>query len=134
MGIDPKRACELIRKLDGVTEKDHFGGDAFSANKRMFATLWHDKKKTNLRFTPEQQRRFLESDEEVFTEIDNAWGRQGWASVNLEFVDLSSFRDAIEAAHVTSKVKTTTGSGGSSAKARPVKNTSPSRKKKAQKK
>jgi hypothetical protein len=32
-----KQACEMARSLKGVTDKDHFGSDAFVANGRIFA-------------------------------------------------------------------------------------------------
>lgn len=93
-----KAACELARALDDVSEKDHFGSDAFYANKKIFATVWHDKGEVNLRLNTDQQRRFLEEDGESFVEIDNAWGKQGWTRVQLQFADGSVFKEALRAA------------------------------------
>ena len=104
--ISSKTACEIIRKLSDISEKDHFGSDAFYANKRIFATVWHNENKVNVRLTPELQRQFLETDGEAFEEIDNAWGRQGWTTIQLEFVDKSLFSDAINAAWNYSAIKT----------------------------
>ena len=75
-----------------------FGSDAFYANKRIFATVWHDKNEVNLRLSPEEQRHFLVQDGEGFVEIDNAWGRQGWTTVQLEFVDPKLFEEALYSA------------------------------------
>ena len=37
-------------------------------------------------------------DGEGFVEIDNAWGRQGWTTANLEFLDREQFAAALKAA------------------------------------
>lgn len=103
--VDSRVACELIHKFGDVTEKDHFGSDAFSANKRMFATVWHNEKRANIRLTPELQREFLMQNSEAFEEIDNAWGRQGWTQVNLEFIDQETFLNALQAAFECSSIK-----------------------------
>lgn len=101
-----RRALELAKQLPGVTIKDHFGSDAFSANGRTFLTIWHREKKANLRFSKEQQTHFLSLDGDGFSEIDNGWGRQGWTSVNLEFVSPEEFSAALRAAYEYSAVKT----------------------------
>ncbi len=93
-----KQLYELATQLPDVSIKDHFGSDGFSANKRMFLTIWHDKNKANIRLSPENQREFLISDEESFAEIDNAWGRQGWTSVHLKFIDRERAQKALELA------------------------------------
>jgi hypothetical protein len=103
--VRSQTACELARKLPDVSEKDHFGGDAFYANKRIFATVWHEKKQVNLRFSPELQREFLATDGEAFTEIDNAWGRQGWTTAQLEFIDRPLLEKALQAAWEQAGVK-----------------------------
>jgi hypothetical protein len=91
-------ACELARGLEGVTEQDHFGSDAFRTPGGIFATVWHETNTVNLRLTVEQQRRFLMLDGEGFIEIDNAWGRQGWTTANLEFLEREQFWKALETA------------------------------------
>ena len=98
-------ACDLLRKLAGVSEKDHFGSDAFSANKRMFATVWHENKSVNLRLSPDQQRHFLSQDGEAFEVIDNFWGRQGWTRLHLEFIQKDQFIEAMQAAWEYSPIK-----------------------------
>ena len=77
--MNSKQAFELAQALPQVTIKDHFGRDGFSANKRMF---------------------------HAFTEIDNAWGRQGWTAVNLRYVEKFDFQKALQSACEYSKVKT----------------------------
>lgn len=99
------QAHELAMKLDGVTLKDHFGSDSYSANKRMFLTLWSSKMQGSLRLSPEDQREFLASDADAFSEIDNAWGKQGWTTVHLEFIKPDEFKKALQAAWKYSAVK-----------------------------
>jgi hypothetical protein len=96
--LTTKRACELARELPDVSEYDHFGSDAFRTVGGTFATVWHAKNSVNLNLTVEQQRRFVLIDGESFLEIDNAWGRRGWTTANLEFVDEGALRDALHAA------------------------------------
>lgn len=118
--ISTRQACEMARALEGVSEKDHFGSDAFVANKRMFATVWHDKGTVNLMLSREQQQRFLEIDGEGFVEIDNAWGRAGATTVQLAYVRMGDFTEALRAAWENSAVKRTApGKGSSGRVARP---------------
>jgi hypothetical protein len=94
----------VLRALPDVSEKDHWGGDAFVANKRIFATVWHEENKVNVRLTPELQREFMTRDKDAFTTWDNAWGRQGATSISLSHVRKKDFRDAINAAYEHSAV------------------------------
>ena len=96
--LTTKLACDLASALGDVTVKDHFGSDAFRTPGGIFATVWHATRTVNLRLTPEQQRRFVEIDGEGFREIDNAWGRQGWTTASLEFLDADQFSAALQAA------------------------------------
>jgi hypothetical protein len=104
--VSTKTVCEMAEALEGVTVKDHFGSDAYCANKRMFATVWHDRNEVNLRLSLEQQRHFLSLDGEGFVEIDNAWGRQGFTKVQLEFVNRKQFEKALKSAWEHSAIKT----------------------------
>jgi YjbR len=96
--LTAKRALELVRELPDLTEYDHFGSNAFKGKGSTFVTVWETKNTANLRLSPEEQRRFVMLDGEGFVEIDNAWGRQGWTTVNLEFVDEAAFREALTSA------------------------------------
>lgn len=92
-----KTALEIVNSFEGVTESEHFGGQAFSANGRIFATFWRDKNEVNVRLAFIDQQHFLE-ESECFQEIDNAWGRQGMTTILLEFVSRKIFHKAIESA------------------------------------
>jgi len=103
--LTTRRACEHAGSLPGVAVYDHFGSDAFRTPGGTFATVWHGKGIVNLRLTVEQQQRFVGLDGEGFVEIDNAWGRQGWTTANLEFVDEPVFVEALTAAWTNVKDK-----------------------------
>lgn len=111
--ISTRKACELARAFDGVTEKDHFGSDAFVANGRIFATVWHEKKLVNLMLNQAQQREFLGRDgSEGFRPLENAWGANA-IGVQLEFVDGRLFAEALAAAWENSKnLRSRAGRGG----------------------
>jgi hypothetical protein len=100
--MNTKTACKMAAALEGVTEKDHFGSNAFHAHKRIFATVWHEKKTVNLRLTPEQQAEFLELDGDAFSIVPNAFGKQGWTTAHLEFCDKEQLAGALKAAWETS--------------------------------
>jgi hypothetical protein len=104
--MNSKQVYELAQALPEVSVKDHFGSDGFSANKRMFLTVRHEENRANLRLSPEEQRRFLSVDGDAFAQIENAWGRQGWTTVSLEYVDKSDFQKALQSAWDYSKTKT----------------------------
>ena len=95
--LTTQKVCDMARAFEGVTEKDHFGSDAFSANGRIFATVWHEKNHVNLMLNQEQQREFLAHDGEGFNPLTNAWGKNA-INVELEFVDSKVFATALERA------------------------------------
>ena len=97
--MNTKSAGKAAMSLEGVTTKDHFGSDAFYANKRIFATVWHEKNTVNLRLDPEKQEHFLGVDGDAFAPVDNAFGKQGWTTVFLDYVDDGDFKAAVKAAH-----------------------------------
>jgi len=103
--LTTRQVCDLARDFDGVTEKDHFGSDAFCANGRIFATVWHDKDRVTLMLNEEQQKTFLDRDGgEAFIQINNAWGRDA-IGVDLEIVDRKIFTEALHVAWVNSANK-----------------------------
>ena len=100
--ISTKKACELARSFEGVTEKDHFGSDAFCAHGRIFATVWHDKNEVTLMLDENQQKEFLARDgSEGFCTLKNSWGRNA-IKVRLEFTDRKIFLEALRMAWMNS--------------------------------
>lgn len=102
-----KRACALMRALPDVTIKDHFGSDAFRANGRIFATVWHAKNEVNLMLTPAQQETLLERDGDGFSKVPNKWGDGGATTAHLSFLEEDEFLVGMELAFATSAVKKT---------------------------
>ena len=96
--LTSKQAGEIAAALAGVTVKDHFGSDAYRTDGGIFATVWHATRTVNLNLTPEQQRQYVAIDGEGFIEIDNAWGRRGWTTANLDFLERADFEAALHAA------------------------------------
>lgn len=114
--ITTRQVCQLARSFDGVTEKDHFGSDAFCANGRIFATVWHDKKRVTLMLNEEQQKSFLSRDgSEGFIQMENSWGRNA-IGTDLETIDPDIFREALHAAWLNSANKRVTRKTGSRTK------------------
>jgi hypothetical protein len=103
--LSTKRVSELAKALPGVSQYEHFGSDAFRTKGGTFATIWHAKNSVNLKLTVQQQRRFVLIDGEGFVEIDNAWGRQGWTTANLQFVDEEPLRTALQLAWANAATK-----------------------------
>ncbi len=95
--LTTKFVCETALAFEGVTQKEHCGSDAFCANGRIFATVWHEKQEVNLMLNQVQQREFLSVDGEGFNTIHNAWGKNA-INVKLEFVDRNLFLSALNAA------------------------------------
>ena len=93
-----KKVYEIARAIEGVTKKDHFGGDAFVANGKIFATVWSKTDTVNLMLNIEQQKRFLSIDGEGFVALNNAWGRKGATCAQLKFIEISDFENALEVA------------------------------------
>lgn len=103
--LTTQQVCELAKKLDGVSEKVHFGKDAFIANGRIFATVWHDKNRVTLMLNEEQQKSFLLKDgSEGFIQINNAWGKDA-IGIDLDSVDSDLFFEALEVAWINSANK-----------------------------
>ena len=103
--LNIKKVCEIARALEGVSEKDHFGGDAFVANGKIFATVWQKTNTVNLMLNLEQQKQFLSIDGEGFVALNNAWGRKGAIAIQLEFTEQSDFEKALKLAYNNSKKK-----------------------------
>lgn len=114
--LSTRKVCELARSLEGVTEKDHFEKDAFCANGRIFATVWHDKNRVTLMLNEKQQKTFLSRDgSEGFIQINNSWGRDA-IGVDLSSTDGDLFIEALNMAWLNSANKRSSPSRKSRAK------------------
>jgi len=88
---------KLALGLEGTTEHPHFDRAAFKV-RRIYATLAADGKALNLKLTPEEQEFKTIMAPEVFSQIPNAWGRQGWTSVDLKAIGKAELAAALSLA------------------------------------
>lgn len=84
--------------LPGTTEAPHFDRAAFKVQ-RIYVTLAADGHTANFKFTPDEQDFKCQLAPEVFTPIDNAWGRQGWTMATLGAASADDLRSALEMAY-----------------------------------
>lgn len=102
-----KRASVLLRALPDVTVKDHFGSDAFRANGRIFATVWHGKNEVNLMVTPAQQEALLGRDGDGYSKVPTKWGDGGATTAHLAYLDEEDFVVGMQMAYEASAIKRT---------------------------
>ena len=103
--ITPEEARALALSFKGADEKPHFERTAFTVKKKIFATLSLKDKTLNLRFTPQIQFIFCPPESDVIFPIDNAWGRQGWTTINLNKATKKLVQSALEEAYRLRKEK-----------------------------
>ncbi len=95
----------MALSFEGTDEKPHFERTAFTVNKKIFATLSLKDKTLNLRFTPQVQFIFCPPGSDIIFPIDNAWGRQGWTTVNLDKATKKLVKSALAEAYRRRKEK-----------------------------
>ncbi|OJF95888.1 MmcQ/YjbR family DNA-binding protein [Pararhizobium antarcticum] len=71
---------KLALSLPGTLESAHFGKRDFRVGKRIFMTL-PEAGRAVFKFTPEQQRRLLETEPGICAAVSGGWGVKGWTSV-----------------------------------------------------
>lgn len=87
----------LALALEGTTEAPHFDRTAFRVA-RNYATLAADGRSANLKLTPDEQEFKVLLAPEAFRPVENAWGRQGWTTVELSRLPVSELQAALEMA------------------------------------
>lgn len=95
-------AADLRRialSMPEVTEAPHFDRAAFRVA-RIFVTLAADGLSANLKFTPDEQEFKCQLAPDIFTAIDNGWGRQGWTTISLPEATEDDLRAALDMAYV----------------------------------
>jgi hypothetical protein len=68
--------------LAGTLEAPHFDRAAFKVA-RIYATLPADARTANVRLTPGEQALKCTTAPDVFARVPNAWGDQGWTTIQL---------------------------------------------------
>ena len=82
--------------LDGTRAAPHFDRTAFKVV-RIYATLGGDGS-LNLKLTHDEQDFKVLLAPEIFSAIPNAWGRQGWTSVELGTIGMTELEAALRMA------------------------------------
>ena len=84
--------------LPGTAEAPHVDRTAFRV-KRIYATLAADGLTANLKFTPDEQAFKTMLAPQIFSAIENGWGRQGWTTLDLVAASEADLKAALEMAH-----------------------------------
>ncbi|MEX0346519.1 MAG: MmcQ/YjbR family DNA-binding protein [Rhizobiaceae bacterium] len=87
----------IALSLEGTVAAPHFERTAFKV-KRNYATLAADRLTANLKLTPDEQELKCLTHGEAFTPVPNAWGKQGWTTVNLAALNIEELTAALEMA------------------------------------
>ena len=87
----------LALALDGTTTAPHFDRAAFRVA-RIYATLAADGRTANLKLTPDEQEFKVLLAPEAFRPVDNAWGRQGWTTIELNRLSIAELQAALDMA------------------------------------
>jgi hypothetical protein len=96
MTADEFRSLALA--LPEASESAHMGHPDFRVRGKIFATLWPDDVSGMVKLTPEQQRRFVQAQRDVFTPVKGAWGRRGATRVHLPSATNDTVGPALAAA------------------------------------
>lgn len=94
---DAEDLRRIALSLEGTTETPHFDRAAFRVA-RIYATLAADGLTANFNFTPDEQEFKCLLAPEAFVPVANAWGAQGWTTLNLSALNEVELRDALEIA------------------------------------
>jgi hypothetical protein len=85
--------------MPGAIESAHMGHPDFRASGKIFATLGPPGKIwAMIKLTPEQQRDFVAEAPQVFVPVKGGWGLGGATNVQLDALDETTLRGAIECA------------------------------------
>jgi hypothetical protein len=90
---------KLAFSLPEAIESAHMHHPDFRVRGKIFATLGYpDKHWAVVKLTPNEQKRFIQSDPKVFHPVKGAWGRRGNTNVYLPAAKIDSLREAVAAA------------------------------------
>ena len=84
----------IALSLEGTVAAPHFDRTAFKV-KRIYSTLAADGLTANLKLTPDEQELKCLTHREAFEPVPNAWGKQGWTTVNLAAVNIEELTAAL---------------------------------------
>ena len=85
--------------LPEAIESAHMNHPDFRVNGRIFATLgYRGKDSAVVKLTPEEQKRLVQSEPDVFQPAKGGWGRRGYTSVHLPAAKIDKVREALAVA------------------------------------
>jgi hypothetical protein len=97
--MTPDKFRSLALSLPGAVESAHMAHPDFRVEGRIFATLGYpDDKSAMVKFTPEQQRKFLKGAPGVFAPCNGVWGQRGATNVHLPSAKVAVLRTALKVA------------------------------------
>ena len=94
----------IAMSLDGTHSAPHFDRIAFKV-KRTFATLAADGKSANIKFTPDEQAFKCLLAPEIYSALNNGWGRQGWTMLDIAAASDADIEAALTTAHAHAETK-----------------------------
>jgi len=104
--MTPDDLRRIALSMPGAIESSHMGHPDFRANGKIFATLGPPGKVwAMIKLTPGQQRDFVAEAPEMFVPVKGGWGAGGATNVQLDAVDETTLRGAIECAFRNVPVK-----------------------------
>jgi hypothetical protein len=83
--------------LEGTTAAPHFDRTAFKV-RRIYATLAADGRSVNLMLTPDEQAYKVMLAPAIYSQVPNAWGRNGATTVSLAAIGVAELADALRLA------------------------------------
>jgi hypothetical protein len=90
---------KMALEIPTAVERSHMNHPDFRLAGKIFASLGvPDKSWGMIRFTPEQQGKFIKKAPKIFKPCSGAWGRQGYTNVYLPAAKARIVRDALNAA------------------------------------
>lgn len=96
--MQPHDVRSLALMLPEVVEGAHKGNPDFRLGGRIFATLWVDEDRLVVRLSADDLSSLDEADRDLLAPVPGAWGRRGWASINLWEADEDVVRTILVAA------------------------------------
>lgn len=95
--VDTCRKMALA--LPDAAPAPHFDKEAFTINKKIFATLNVAENRACVKLSAIDQSVFCQFDKEVMYPVPNKWGTHGWTLINLKKVKKTMLQDALQTAY-----------------------------------
>jgi len=90
---------KLALSFPEATEEPHFEKTSFRVKKKIFATYDEIKKRASIKLSESDQDVFSCTDKTIIFPVDNKWGKQGWAIIEMTKVKKQLFIEALTTAY-----------------------------------